>query len=313
MVAILPVHDLFVRRLNLQSTILRSLPLAVIGLLYFGLRASIVSASPFSFFEDMTSIQKSGALLQIIWLYASLLLLPFPLSPFYDRGTLALKDTLLSFEVGAGALVLVLLVALGLRWRKEGRAAFLSVALILSLLPYSHIIPFTVGAAERFLYLPGAFACLLVGLGADSYFKRGSNSPFLSNLAIVFVGCWVLGATYWSSVRHSHWYSNRSILSHTTEFFPESFNAWKGLGDICREEGSLEDAVDAYARAQEVAPYPIAAYLEASTLLDMGRVREARYRLDDFVQRHPDLNSIDPKGMKMLSDLVQDLNARINR
>jgi len=313
LVAIIPLHDLWVRKVGFKPAVLRALPLGAVAVGYLAARAAIVTSSPFSFFADHGVMEQGSSLLQIFWMYARLLLLPFPLTPFYDWESLNLSADLFNFNAVAGACGGLLLFAGAMRWKKSPRTAFLSAALLISLLPYSHIIPFTVGAAERFLYMPSVFALFLIGLGASHISERQHLTPFLERLGMVLITSWVIIAMGWSAVRHTQWHSNRSILTATTRLFPESFNAWKSLGDTCRSEGSLEEALGYYATAQEAAPYPIAAYLEASTLLDLGRVAEARMRLDDFLRRNPALKTIDPKGMTMLGDLVDDLNQRLRK
>jgi hypothetical protein len=313
LVAILPLHDLWIRKIPMKVVCIRGLPLLGIAAGYLAIRAAVVTASPFSFFGDMGFGEKISALLQIFWMYTRLLILPFPLTPFYDWGALELGDTIVSFNAIAGAAMAALLVGISCTWKKKPSHAFLAAGVILSMIPYSHLLPFTVGAAERFLYVPSLFACILVGAATRDFLGSGNTTPFLERLGIALLTSWVIIAISWSSFRHTQWHSNRSILKATTVFFPESFNAWKALGDTCRDEGDLEDAVKYYATAQDVAAYPIAAYLEASTLLDLGRVLEARMRLDDFLQRHPKLGAIDPQGMAMLADLVDDLNQRLRR
>jgi len=313
LVAILPLHDLWIRKLGLKRSIQGALPLAALGIGYLLIRSAIVTSSPFSFFADQSASEQAFSLLQILWLYSRLLLIPFPLTPFYDWETLALSTNPLDPNVIAGAIVLGILLFSTTRWRKNPDLAFISAALLLALAPYSHLIPFTVGAAERFLYVPSIFALLLIGLGGSHLSKKQTLTPFLERLGMVLLTIWIITSMSWSALRHTQWHSNRSILTTTTRLFPESFNAWKALGDTCREEGDLKEAVSYYGVAQDTAPYPIAAYLQATTLLDMGRVAEARMRLDTFLSKNPELIEIDPAGVKMLGDLVDDLNSRLRQ
>ncbi len=314
LVIVLPLHDLFVRRAGLRRALLESLPLVLVAALYLALRQSVVQPLPFSFFEGVPLGQQILTLLAVAWLYASLLLFPFPLTPFHDWHTLGVARSPFEPAVMGGAALLALLGVVALRFRRAPVAAFLAAGLLLSLAPYSHVLPFAVAAGERFLYLPSVFALLLLARGAMALAaragdRRGDPAPGtrLRRLGTGLALLWLIVATPWSVQRHTEWWSTRSILEATTRYYPGSFNAWKGLGDVHAEEGRPADAAAAYARAGDIAPFAVAAYLEARELARSGAPDKARARLRSYLEEHSDREPRDMEGFRLARGLLEEL------
>lgn len=284
--AVLPLHDLLIRRISFKNAVLNAIPLLLFAILFFTIRAQILEGAPYSFYAGTSATNQIAGVMQANWLYARLLALPFPLTPFYDWSIFPIPEGWLQYEVIAGFLLTSTLVWLSLRFKHNPMRAFLAMSVLLTTLPYSHVLPFTVGAAERFFYVPSFFAlCLVVHCirALDIPVLKQKNTLKRIQIATLF---WLIPMMAWSSLRHQDWQSQHHITKATTEYFPKSFNAWVAYGDELHKLGKKEDAAMAYGNASKASPLPIATLRQVEILLELGEKEQALQTIRRYVETY---------------------------
>ncbi len=199
-------------------------------------------------------------------LYLKTLLLPWPLS---------VEHGLLPGDAGAGrAAVGVLLLAAAaaaaiLAWRRGRRGAALAIVGVLAALaPFNGLFPRTsVLFAERYLYLPAAVACGLLGhlLTAPSALAR-----LLPPAAPVILAFSVL-----TLVHLPAWRNSTALWENAVERAPRSHLAWSKLGEA-RNDGALAATEDGERRKR---------FEGAAEALDLA-ARHARTPLEELRARH---------------------------
>lgn len=256
-------------------------PLALLVLGYFALRAVLLDPVPVSYFEGVPATGVALTMAKVFALYVRLLIAPWPLTPFYDWSLVPPATSLLDGEVLAGLVAVALtLGAVVWTWRARRRGAgwraacFLLVAYGVALLPYAHIVPFVVVAADRFLLLPSASFAIGVSWGALALAARPDATR---GLWWGLVGLLVFGNAALTIRRNTHWRDNETILRQTAADHPGSFNARMRLGELLEAAGELDAAEAEYRAAHRIFPQ-LPAPLErlAAVLAATGRADEAR-------------------------------------
>lgn len=230
----------------------RLAPLAVVLVGYLAVREVLLTESPIRFF-NLEPPLIAASVLAIYGTYIRLLLWPWPLCPFYDWGILPPADSLTAFPSVLGLLLLLGTVFAAVRfWRSRPMAGVAIGFWLIALIPFAHLVPLPVGAAERFLYFPSAGIALLIAVGWDVLAKRWRRP------AVVAAGAVLAVYLVLSVVRAGAWADNETLLEQTATDFPTSVNAPLSLGDLHCRSGNLEGAVHWYAETDRRYPafYP---------------------------------------------------------
>jgi len=259
------------------------LPLVVVFVGYLALRRALLAPVPVSYFEGIAPLFVALTMLKALVLYARLLLLPYPLTPFYDWTLLPPAASVFEPDVMAGLVLFVALLAgLGLTFRRHPRAAFLIAAFGVGLLPYAHIVPFVVPAADRFLLLSSFAFTLGLARSVDAAVRvTGRRAWWAVPLALI-----VLNAGL-SVRRNTHWRTQERILQQTAADHPDSLNARMRFGEHAQSLGQYAVAEAEFRAAVALLPgleAPVFRLIEV--LMAQGRHDAARSVLADHEARY---------------------------
>jgi protein O-mannosyl-transferase len=218
-----------------RSAALATLPYATLAAALLVWRAVVLPSASWTFFEGASRPTVVWSMLGVVTLYARLLLVPLRLVPFYDW-SLVVHESPASFDVLLGALLALLLVALPWLWRgRSPRAALLLAGIGALLLPVMNIVPFTVAAGERLLYLPSVMFVGLVAVGVEALVRNGRRA-----LPALLVVCMVAVHGAQSARRTADWRNDDSLLRAAVRDYPESVAARLQLArHLARGRGRL--------------------------------------------------------------------------
>jgi hypothetical protein len=221
------------KSVTVRERIRRLTPVGLVLLGYLGLRAVLLGGGGQDFYAGASPEVVFFSMLDVVALYARLLVVPWPLSPFYDWSALPPQETFWSAGPIVGLLILAGWCGFGLwLWRRERRLVFAVVLPLVVWIPVSHVVPIIIAAADRFLYVAAAGPLLLAATLAAR-----SARPWLIALALL-VTCQA-GLTV---IRGADWRDDRTILEATVRDWPTSFNAWYGLAALHTREGRIQEA-----------------------------------------------------------------------
>ncbi len=204
-----------------------------------------------------------------IWLtYLRLLIVPWPLSPYYMPQDL--DRWLPGLAGGVGLLGLCLFAA----QRKAGKIGLPGLAwIVVFLFPVSGVVPLA-GAivAERFLYLPSIGLCLAAG-GLAGW---AAGSARLRPIAIGGGALLLTVAFTGVVVRSGIWKDEFTLYRETVRSSPSSPAAHLNLGKAWDAGGRPDEALREYAVAARLAPKFADAYAaQGETFVKLGRPMEA--------------------------------------
>jgi hypothetical protein len=259
--------DAYSKNLSKRKLALVYAPLCLVTLLWFLWHQSVTDSGIYDFFGGLSLWQKFLMAFRIFFLYVRLCVLPYPLCPFYDFYVLGVPSSLLESDILAGLVLFVLLVFLAMVTVKSFKLVSLGIAFFfVSLLPFSHIVPFFDPAGERFLYVPLAGFLIATVAGFFFMYQRFSSfRPALRWLAILTAFAFAL-LTF---TRMQKWHDSKTILIETVKNFPNSVEARLGLGRLLLEEGNPCDAKPHLERALTLAKNTSAPFGLLATALAM--------------------------------------------
>jgi hypothetical protein len=209
---------------GLRAALVAALPYAALAAATLALRAATALAGGWTFFAGASRGTVVLSMLGVLGLYARLLVFPARFTPFYDW-SLVLVRSPLAPEAIVGALLAVVLVAapFALR-RRHPRAALLVGWLALTLLPVMNIVPFTVAAGERLLYLPSVAFIGLAALGLAALAAPGAAPAGRVAAAAVLAAALALHGAQ-TVRRTADWRDDETLLRATVRDYPESVAA----------------------------------------------------------------------------------------
>jgi tetratricopeptide (TPR) repeat protein len=181
-------------------------------------------------------------------------------------------------------------------WRKARLLFFCVAWFFITILPVSNL-PFAIGAgkAERFLYLPSAGFCLLVGsLFAMMARKIGKNWPLLVVLFLVLSGLAV--RTY---ERNKDWKDNLTLALATLEISPTSPLFNQIAASEYRTRGELDRAVPLLQEAIRQRPE------EASYHFNLGNVYLDLKDYNSAIASYQEAMRLKPGHVKAMNNLAQ--------
>ena len=282
-----------------KGRIRRYLPMIGLSLGYLAIHQSITTGATLNFFAGQAADTVVFTMAKVLWLDARLMLMPWPLTPFYDWSIFPYAHHPFHLEVALGFGIALLFLAPGLRSiiRKETPSpwATLSLVFLATLLPYSHIVPFFDVAGERFLYFPSMAFCLAGGLFASSTLnsqKRALKIPVGVCIAVLMV---TFSWKTWE--RGPDFRNTRTLLEATQEDFPNSYFTAFELGRTELKSHNLGAAELQFRRAMKILPLEVAALCTAESIRRQGKMEHLRRFLDENALNHaglphPEINRI---------------------
>lgn len=223
-------------------------PLVAISAVYLVLRFSVLDIKGLQ-----SAVHPGGSLLTSLFTmsgvlarYTSLLLVPWPLVAERSVEIYATPfswEPIMGFIVTAGPLLLA--------WRYRERApiaGFAAVMWFISISPVMNIIPLPIIEADRLVYLPSAFFCLLAAIALCRGKKRPGIYRTIAGAAVVAgFGLVTLQAT-------AAWKDVFTLWSHTVEVDPGSQTASFNLANELGRRKDLEGAAGLYRQALACKP-----------------------------------------------------------
>lgn len=247
---LLVVQDVLLRRLDLRRVASCYLPLVAVLGIWWWYRSQVTSPGIYSWFEGLTPLQSALMVPRILFLYVRLVLIPWPLCPFYDWSVLGVPRSPWEPDIMAGMILLILLPALTAWTFRRAREVCLGLAFFLvALAPVSHLVPFFDAAGERFLHLP--LMGILWALVSGAFRVR---RPLARRLLALVLAASVAGGIALSVRRGLEWHDSETVLKASVRDFPDSVSAWLGLGRLYLADGRAAEAVPALRQARTLAP-----------------------------------------------------------
>lgn len=218
---------------DVKKSIVTSLPLIAVAVVYVAMRTALVGMigdrtnpdimeNPF---VNTGFADRMATIFCILGKYLQLLFVPHPLScdysyneiPIIGWGSIkAIVPFLIYVAMGIYAIVQIR--------KKEYIAAFGIVIYLSSLFLVSNIV-FNIGApmGERFLFLPSFGFCLAIVALAMKYAKIARNAPFkFYPVLFIPLALIVLGFSYKTVVRNRDWYDNYTLFGADVKNAPNS-------------------------------------------------------------------------------------------
>ncbi len=195
-------------------------------------------------------------MLPVFWKYVGLLAFPAGLSGFYDT---PLHQSFASLPVLIALVGWVAVFVLVLR-RGSPQLRFWFLWFWIWLLPASNLIPGLVYYADRYLYLPGIGAYVLLGM-AGSRLARSSLaarwSPGQRRRALAAAGAMLVAAYAGVAfLRMEVWRDELTFWEDTVEKSPGMYKAHLNLGVAYETNGRLTEAEREYLAAERIFPSP---------------------------------------------------------
>ncbi len=238
--AMIVVQDLLARRTGFRRVLAAWVPAGLLACAYLWMRHQTTAASDLRFFDGVQPLQALALVPRVFHFYLRLCLAPWPLNAFYDWSIVGPPDLSPDASLVVGSLLLAGLVAgIPLLRRRRPVAALGLAVFVLGLLPASHLVPFVVGVADRFLYVP--LAGLL--LAAGDAFLAVSGSRAVRRVLAATGLLLLLAFSGLSAVRDRDWTSDEAILQAAIRDWPGSVNGHLGLARYYLANGRAPEAV----------------------------------------------------------------------
>jgi tetratricopeptide (TPR) repeat protein len=277
------------RRLSVRAVI-EKIPFFVLAAV--GAVVTVVSQrhSELVAFRELSGFDQVLLIAHNLVFYPAKMIWPRPLSvvyPFPDPITLSNTAVLIGL---AGAVLLVLVTVVSLRWT---RALFVSALIFLVLLaPTLMNMGYSMGvAADKYAYLPVVGLLLGVGWMLVRAEER-IRGPASRRVAGVLVGVTVAaaGGLEASATRSylARWSTTESLCEHILSVAPHTPWARMLLGNALLDDGRIEAAIDAYGQALADQP------TNPNVHVNLGRALMQGERLDEALRHFARAIALDP-------------------
>ena len=250
--------DLWLARRTPRDAAMQQVPAALVAALLGAITLAIWSGH--QMIRDVDGAG-GGATLVLASLTHTLTTLAFParVSPLYAF----VEDTGASFDTLAlGVVALGLLVTLAWRERatRLGRTLGAGVTTFLALYaPVSNVVPMYYEFQDRHLSLPLVGVVLALAAVLDQ--ARASESERTPTLGALVLGLACVIPLMARTIQYERvWSSDARLWGHATTTHPRAYYAWMKLGEVRRDEGRFDAAIEAYNRAVEIRPSQRLAY-----------------------------------------------------
>ena len=233
------------------------------------------------------SIGANFATVARIWThYLVLLVWPARLSADYSYDAFPVSKSLVDPRAIVSAAVLV---ALGLAawrsWRRGGLVGLGAAWWAVTLLPVSHVVPYTELLAEHYLYIPMVGAALVVAGVVDALAARAPARRRVLATAVLAV---VAALAVRTVIRNRDWQDPLSLWSATVAAVPACARAHFNLGQAYFGRGRLEEAGQSWLEAERIKPDDPAVSAALATLhYRLGEQVRARELVEKALRLRP--------------------------
>jgi Flp pilus assembly protein TadD len=288
------------RAQSAKQLFIRLSPFAAVFSLYVIMRLFVIGKiAPigwFFAFGDLSAVQIFLAMMTIMIRYLGMVLVPFPLQ---HQACYTNLPSAVSGPVGWICTLMFLgmigwSIARAMRGRRCGRPAFWAFGLIvfyLCLIPVSHLVPFWVLMAERFLYLPSVAFCLVAGhLAVRAYAVRRW-------IPVVAVAAVLAAYAPMTVQRNADWADLDRLWGQVAECDPDSPAPYGLMGSARMRAGRPADAIEYFKKAAILAPRdPSPRYNLGLACQRLGKIRDA----EGFYRQ---VLTLEPKHSQALNNL----------
>ncbi len=246
-----------------QKTALASSLIAV--LVYLGYRQSLFGGLPLTEAATAPLTQRLLGIPLSLWTYLRLMVLPWPLHPYYIVPTVKSAFSGAFLLPFAGVLLTAALAALS-----GGSVRRLFAAGVIALLPVLNIVPIgSADIAERYVYLPSAFFLAALALAAErAGLLRGRRLILPAGLLLVLLALTV--------VQNRTWKDEATLWRTAIEKSPRSGVAHFSYGLYLEKAGDLAGALREYRTVIILEPKLPEIYISAARVVEaLGRADEA--------------------------------------
>jgi Tfp pilus assembly protein PilF/predicted membrane-bound dolichyl-phosphate-mannose-protein mannosyltransferase len=239
---------------------------------FFGALAPVLQIS------DLTWRQTLLSAVALVGQYCGKLLWPVELCAFY---VFKRSSSVLEPRVLAGFLALVVLAALFVfLWRRARPSSFSILWMLVTLAPVLN--PCWMAAnvfTERYLYLPSAGFCWLLGMGWAYLWQRRRGGSALWRRVLVGALA-LLGGLFFLRVvtRNRDWSDDVSLYTKTLAASPDSYHIHNNLGTVYWKQGNVAAAERQWQEALRLAPR------NAIILNNLGLLRSKQERYAEAVE-----------------------------
>jgi tetratricopeptide (TPR) repeat protein len=281
----------FAVRSSTKRLILEKIPLLALsaagGFITLWMQQSSVART-----EELPLIWRVANGLVTYAIYLRQMIWPVGLAVFYPHH----GDQLPVWEIGLAIVLLALMSAgaIALRHKRPYLVTGWFWYLVM-LLPVIGLIQVGSQAhADRYTYLPqiglylllaGAITDALTSLFATGRIRRGDLQR---RIVAVAASVAIIALAWCAHVQASHWRNGESLWGHALAVTSGNFLAHDGLGECLANRGRLDEAIDQFQKALNIAPgYP---ELETNLILALtrkGRTDEAITHLQALLKEHP--------------------------
>jgi hypothetical protein len=161
-----------------------------------------------------------------------------------------------AFHLALGVGVIGALAAIAWRARdtRFGQTLALAVTTFVVLYaPVSNVIPTYYEFQDRHLSMP--LIGLVLGLAAVLDRERGPDFDRRTRIGVVALGLACVAPLAARTIQYEQvWSSDARLWAHATSTHPRAYYAWMKLGEVRRDEGRFDGAVDAYDHAITIRP-----------------------------------------------------------
>ncbi len=275
-----------IRRLALEKIPLLALSVAS-GLATLWMQQSSVART-----EELPLIWRVANGLVTYAIYLRQMIWPVGLAVFYPHP----GDQLPVWEIGL-AIVLLALVSAGVIALRHKRPYLLTgwFWYLVMLLPVIGLIQVGSQAhADRYTYLPQIGLYLLLAWAITdaltSRFATGRirRGGLQRRIVAVTASLAIIALAWCAHVQASHWRNGESLWGHALAVTSGNFMAHDGLGQCLANRGGLDEAIDQFQKALNIAPgYP---EIETNLILALtrkGRTDEAITHLQTLLKEYP--------------------------
>jgi len=268
-------------RSSIKRLILEKIPLLVLSAAG-GFVTLWVQQSSVALTEELPLIWRVANGLVTYAIYLRQMIWPVGLAVFYPHP----GDQLPVWEIGA-AVVLLALVSAGAIALRHKRPYLLTgwFWYLVMLLPVIGLIQVGSQAhADRYTYLPQIGLYLLLAWAITDALASRLQRRILAVTASVAV----IALAWCAHVQASHWRNGESLWGHALAVTSGNFMAHDGLGECLANRGRLDEAIDQFQKALNIAPgYPEIKTNLILALTKKGRTDEAIPYLEALLKQDP--------------------------
>jgi len=186
--------------------------------------------------------------------YVLLLLVPFGLSVNHE---VIFAHGLFEFWVLFPIVCLIGLAAFGIYMLNRNNIVFFVVSwLLITLLPFSNILPLQRLIAEVYLYIPSFGFCLLLAFVLIRFRRKTGNILFIFIVIFLAFGCLALTVK-----RNNDWQDDLSLWTATVKTSPNSSKAHNNLAVEYEKLGEMDRAIEEYLTSIKLNPKRVNPYI----------------------------------------------------